>query len=1104
MLDRLFGPPKWEELEQRLYLQGAGTDAMLRHGSDGLAAATETNTVSYILEAPSSGVLAISMDSTGAASAIDLLDAEDRLLRRSVLLSEAGQAGEVRIEVGQGEIITLRAAVIGRAGESPYIESQRSVTWKKSRPGRKSLPGATHADSHSNIGMRIALAEADGFASQDAAPILLGPEGPVQPGADGTYTIVAATLDGNLQDALSTGETADDHGDTIRTATRQPLSDQGSISWVSSIATPDDVDVFALGPELEGVVRVRVVGLDSAETAFQAELLSAAGVDRTERGEEGAAHAASASINDGESVFLRVVSAGGLTGRYRVEVRSVDLESRPRMENAEPLAADDYFFTSENASVRLGDVRANDIDPDGDPLDVESFSQPGSGAVTYEGEGVFHYTPNPGFHGEDVFTYALRRQPLVAGGQASMPAPLYEPSPDRVVGHVKILVSNVNDAPVALADSATTVENVAVEVSVLDNDSDPEGDALYISGFTQPAHGSTVHLGDGVFRYMPDPDYHGDDGFSYTVSDVNGASDQTEVAITVGSVNAPPSALDDTLVTDEDTPSVIADVLANDGDPEGDTLFVAGFTQPMHGTVAHEGGGAFTYIPEVDYFGSDTFTYTVADGNGGFASGSVSISVLPINDSPVANVDEMATVEDTPAYSHDVLANDVDADQEALFVTGFTQPAHGSVEYVGDGVFLYTPDSNYFGPDHFNYTVADAEGASDATEVSISVAPVNEPPSATDDALLCAEDTPATTADLTANDSDPDGDALTVVDFTQPLHGTAVHNGDGTFTYTPAENYHGPDAFSYSISDGQGETATGAVNIAVQSVNDPPAAVDDILSAIEDIPAITGNVLANDSDDDGDPLEVESFTQPEHGTVTYDGQGVFTYESDDNYSGLDAFRYTVSDGNGAMTVATVQITVEAVNDAPTAASDSFTVIEDTPTETASVFANDGDVDGDPLAVESFTQPTYGTLSYRGGGVFLYTPSANYHGSDSFEYTVSDGNEKRATALVSMTVTSVNDSPVAGNDILATPQDTAATTADVLANDSDADGDPLTIVGFTEPMFGSVENNGDGTFTYTPLAGYHGADVFEYTVGDETGATATGSVLIVIAETPPQA
>ncbi|GIX49563.1 MAG: hypothetical protein KatS3mg131_3774 [Candidatus Tectimicrobiota bacterium] len=274
---------------------------------------------------------------------------------------------------------------------------------------------------------------------------------------------------------------------------------------------------------------------------------------------------------------------------------------------------------------------------------------------------------------------------------------------------------------------------------------------------------------------------------------------------------SPPTAVNDTATTAEDTAVTVA-VLANDSDPDGDALSVMSFTQPANGVVTHDGSGVLTYTPKANFHGTDSFTYTVTDGHGADV-GVVSIVVTPVNDAPLALADSITTAEDT-AVTVAVLANDSDPDGDTLSVISVTQGAHGTTAVLADGTIRYTPAADYSGTDSFSYTVSDPHGATATATVSVTVTPVNDAPLAQDDSATTTAGTAVVVAVL-ANDSDPDGDTLSVTSVTQGAHGTTAVLADGTIRYTPAADYSGTDSFSYTVSDPHGATATATVSVTI-------------------------------------------------------------------------------------------------------------------------------------------------------------------------------------------------------------------------------------------------------------------------------------------------
>jgi len=371
--------------------------------------------------------------------------------------------------------------------------------------------------------------------------------------------------------------------------------------------------------------------------------------------------------------------------------------------------------------------------------------------------------------------------------------------------------------------------------------------------------------------------------------------------------------------------------------------------------------------------------------------------------------------------------------------------------------------------------------------------PPADGPVAADDAATVVEDGSSAIAVL-ANDSDPDGEALSVISATDPANGSASVLADDTIQYTPDPDYAGPDTFDYRIANASGQEATGSVSVTVSPVNDDPVAVDDSASTLFDASADI-DVLANDSDVDGDGLSVSGVGNPAHGTAVVDVNGTVTYQPGAGYTGDDAFDYQITDGAGGSATATVSVTVLASNDPPDAVDDAVATPEDA-VASIDVVANDADPDGGAVTVVSVTQPSHGSTSIAENGEVVYAPAADYHGSDSFTYAIRDPLGLTDAATVSLEVTPVNDAPTAANDTSSTSED-APVTIDVLANDSDIDGDTLSVTAVSTPGSGTATIEADGRVTYTPAADTSGADSFGYTVSDGAGGSDSGTVAVTI-------
>ena len=472
------------------------------------------------------------------------------------------------------------------------------------------------------------------------------------------------------------------------------------------------------------------------------------------------------------------------TGRVTIRVRVSDgrggtasATASVEVANAPPAFREPaYAFElreNENGRVRpvpLGAALAEDPDGDGVTYALASGAADlfavgaGDGAVTYVGPG------------EDYETEPNRYELIVRAR---------DPHGAEALAPVVVEVLNVNEPPVAAADTAATAEDTEVEIEVLANDSDVEGDALRVESVTAPAHGTVRIAAGGGVVYAPETDWHGTDRFAYTVSDGNGGTAEAEVEVIVEPVNDVPEAAADAAWTLEDE-GVEIDVLANDTDVEGDALSIESVTAPSHGTARIAARGGVAYAPEADWHGTDRFAYTVTDGNGGTAEAEVEVVVEPVNDAPEAVADTAWTPEDTEVVI-DVLANDVDVEGDALRVESVTAPSHGTARIAAGGGVVYAPEADWHGTDRFAYAVSDGNGGTAGAEVEVVVEPVNDAPEAVGaiPEQSLDEGGGAAVFDLTPYFEDPDGDPLTYSASSSDPGVAAVSVAGSTLTVTP-------------------------------------------------------------------------------------------------------------------------------------------------------------------------------------------------------------------------------------------------------------------------------------------------------------------------------
>ncbi|KQT11041.1 Ig-like domain-containing protein [Ramlibacter sp. Leaf400] len=758
--------------------------------------------------------------------------------------------------------------------------------------------------------------------------------------------------------------------------------------------------------------------------------------------------------------------------------------------NDAPAAAADAFAGTEDQPLSLdaSQLVANDGDLDGDALAVTGVANGSGGTLSLSGTTIV-FTPAVNHNGPATFSYTVSDG---KGGTAT--------------GVVTVNLAPVNDAPVPTADTFTTGEDAPLTftpAALLGNDTDAEGDTLSITGVTALA-GGAVQIVGGSIVFTPDADFNGSASFRYTVSDGNGGTATGTVTVVVAPANDAPVAQDDTVTGTEDQLVVItpAMLLGNDGDLDLDTLGIVGLANGTGGTVAFSGAN-IVFTPDADFDGTASFHYTVSDGQGGTSTGTVLVSLAPVNDAPLGHADVLAATEDTPLAidTATLLANDDDTENDTLAITGVAN-AYGGVVSLSGTTIVFTPDPEHAGTAGFTYTVSDGRGGLSSAGVTLVVAPVNDAPVVVGETAATSEDAPLvfTPGALLANDSDVEGDVLQILSVADGVGGQ-VNIVGGNVVFTPDVDFSGTASFSYTVSDGNGGTATAQVTVTVAAVNDAPVAMDDMLAGAEDTPlaVAAADLLSNDSDAEGQGLAITGVTAIAGGSVTLSG-GTISFTPDAHFNGTARFSYTVSDGNGGQSTGIVTINLAAVDDAPVAVDDTLAATEDQPlTITPAVLlANDRAFDGETLALTGVTAGTGGTVVLDGGSI-VFTPDAGFNGTATFSYTVEDGEGGTTTATVSVQLSAVNDAPVAGADAVATSEDQALTLLPgvLLANDSDSDGGVLSITGVSAVSGGSVALSG-GSIVFTPTANFHGTASFTYTLVDGQGGTTTGTVTVTVA------
>ncbi|MCR9333599.1 tandem-95 repeat protein [Vibrio parahaemolyticus] len=862
---------------------------------------------------------------------------------------------------------------------------------------------------------------------------------------------------------------------------------------------------------------------------------------------------------NGEATITYIVTDGDLTDEAKVTVTVTPV-------NDSPVAVDDTTSIQEDTAVTI-DVLTNDTDVDGDKLSIESASVPKEQGTVEVVDGKLVFTPAENFNGDAEITYTVTDGELTDEAKVTVTVNPVNDAPtikveavesitedavstDTVVATLTVrdtdtpeeqltvslennsngyfvlvgnevkltqvgvdavnndelnlkdltisasvsdgvnptasdsdslVVNRVNDAPTvenAIADQELAEDFASYTIDL--NDAFKDSDSAL--NFSVSGNSNVlVSIENGIATISPTADWNGSETLTFTATDPSGESISQTVNFTVAPVA---DIVADKATVVEDTPTIIK-VLGNDTfEDDGKVVSLDINNGPANGTVSVNPDGSVTYTPNDNYVGKDTFTYIVTSG-GVSESTTVEVNVTPVNDAPVAK-DDIATTQEDTAVTIDVLSNDTDVDGDKLSIQSATVPeAQGKVEIV-DGKLVFTPAENFNGHAEITYTVTDGQ-LTDEAKVTVTVNPVNDAPtikveaveSITEDAVS----TDTVVATLTVRDTDTPEDQLTV---------SLENNSNGYFVLVGNEvklTQAGVDAvnndelnlkdltISASVSDGVNPTANGSDSLIVNRVNDAPtvenAIADQVLAEDFDAYTIDLNEVFKDTDS-----SLEFSVSGNNSIQIALVNGVATITPTADWNGKETITFTAKDPSGESVSQTVDFTVAPVADI---VADKATVVEDTPT-IIKVLGNDTfEGDGKVVSLDANNGPVNGSVSVNPDGSVTYTPNDNYHGIDSFTYIVTSGGVSESTT-VNVDVTPVNDAPVARDDIATTQEDTAVT-IDVLPNDTDVDGDKLSVESASVPKEQGTVEVVNGKLVFTPAENFNGDAEITYTVTD---------------------
>ena len=1005
----------------------SGTDSFTYTTTDG-AGGTSTSTV-LVTVTPTSG------DDTATARAGEALVVG---AEQGVLVNDSGSGLAASVASGPEH----GSLVLGRDGSYRYVPA---AGFSGSDSFRYTATDATGASTTSTVAITVVPVAAD-----DAVQAVSG-----QP-----VTIPGAQLTSN--DAGSglvvTGASAPSHGTTR-------VTPDGDVAYVPS-ADSSGTDTFevtvtdASGRTSTSTVTVTVAprAVDDTATALAGTPLdvpAGRGLLANDVGSRELTAALGTAPAHGTVIVSRdgafsYVPADGWSGpdsfTYLLTDPSGGTGTGTVVVTVAPSADDDELAIDAGGTAHL-DAPGVLRDDRGTGLTAAIETGPRHGTATLAPDGTFDYVPAAGWSGDDTVAYRVTD---ASGGTATATVT------------VTVRPVAVDDKVLTDADRAVTTEAPGLLANDLGTD-------LRVTDHGEPRQGTVTVDADGRWTYVPDAGTSGTDSFTYQVTDASGRTADAVAWIVVG----------DLAVADRGTATAgrrlevgaAEGLLAND---RGTGLWAALDAPARHGTAEVQRDGAWSYVPEEGFSGTDEFTYTTTDAEGQARTGIVTVVVVPVavDDTAATRAGETVVV-----AAPGVLGNDRGTGLTAELVDA---PASGTAVIGAGGRFEYTPAEGSTGTDSLTYRVTDREGRTDVATVTVHVGPIvvdDAPEGGTveGEPLVVPAD-----RGVLANDR---GTGLTAVVTRQPQRGTVTMGRDGSYAYTPQPGTSGRDDFGYEVTDGAGQKGTGTVTIVVA-----PRAVDDDASTVAGRAASVAapGVLGNDR---GTGLTVTGVTPAAHGTVTIAADGAFDYLPAPGWSGDDVVSYTVTDRDGGTATATVTVAV-----APVAVPDLFALEADAvlAVPASGLVGNDLGTD---LRVTRVGDARSGVVTVQADGTLRYVPAAGTSGTDAFGYEVTDASGRTATSTVTIVVgaRAADDagSTRAGEVLVVEAAE------GLLANDS---GTGLTAELDAAPQHGTVEVSRDGSWRYVPGKGFSGTDAFTYTATDREGQVRTGVVDVTVLPT----
>ncbi|HHX8480657.1 TPA: tandem-95 repeat protein, partial [Vibrio diabolicus] len=953
-----------------------------------------------------------------------------------------------------------------------------TVTPENDPPVAGSTSYTVHEDNSITISDEQLLAnssDVEGDVAVDSVSYS-GTDGVFQDNGDGTYTFSPnENFNGEVsldvvvvdEDGATDSTTA---GITVLKVNDPPIAGATSYSVnEDEVITISSEQLLANASDVEGEVAIDSVSYSGSDGIF------------TDNGDGTFSFAPNANFDGDVSLDVVVVDEDGATAATNANIDVLPI-------NDAPVSGNLAYSVDEDNSITLSQEQllAQASDVEGDALTATNLVVDGDATVTANDDGSFTITPDANFNGDIDITFDIND------------------GTDTIVATADLTVNPVNDLPQP-EDQAFTIGEDGVllftDEDLLDGATDIDGDNLSVEGVSYTgADGVLTDNGDGTYSFAPNENFNGDVNFTFDVSD--GTDTVTaNIDVSVTPENDPPVAGSTSYTVHEDNSITISDeqLLANSSDVEGEVAIDSVSYSGADGVFQDNGDGTYTFSPNENFNGEVSLDVVVVDEDGAMDSTTAGITVLEVNDPPIAGATSYSVNEDEVIIftEEQLLAQSSDVEGDVSLESVSYSGSDGILTANDDGTYSFAPNENFNGGVSLDVVVADEDGATATTNANIDVLPVNDAPLSGDLAYSVDEDNSITLSQeqLLAQATDVEGDALTASNLVVDGDATVTANDDGSFTITPDANFNGDIDITFDINDGT-DTIVATADLTVNPVNDLPQAEDQAFTIGEDgvLTFTDQDLLDGATDIDGDNLSVEGVTYTgADGVLTDNGDGTYSFAPNENFNGDVNFIFDVSDGTDTVT-ANIDVTVTPENDPPVAGSTSYTVHEDNSITISDeqLLANSSDIEGD-VAISSVSYSgSDGVLEINGDGTYTFSPNENFTGDVSLDVVVVDEDGAVDTTTAGITVLEVNDPPIAGATSYSVNEDEVIifTEEQLLAQSSDVEGDvSLESVSYSGSD-GILTANDDGTYSFAPNENFNGGVSLDVVVADEDGATAT--------------